>query len=44
MSNSIENNQINEIVNKDTILNEIDKALGKKSNPSVEYLITKQLF
>jgi hypothetical protein len=41
MSNSIENNQINEIVNKDTILNEIDKALGKKSNPSVEYLITK---
>lgn len=41
MSDTIENNQINEIVNKDTILSEIDKELGKKSNPVVEYLITK---
>ncbi len=30
-----------EIKNKDTILDELNKSLNKKSNPSVEYLITK---
>lgn len=32
---------IEEIKNKDTILDELNKSLDKKTNPSVEYLITK---
>lgn len=37
----MKNNSIIEIVNKATILNEINKSLGKNSSPIVEYLITK---
>jgi len=32
---------MDEIKNKNTILDELNESLGYKSNPSVEYLITK---
>lgn len=38
MSNK--NIKIEEIINKDTILNDINKSLNKYKNPSIEYLIT----